>query len=177
MTQSTLPFLWFDGQAEEAARFYVKLFPRSKLIAVHRMPGPGPAKARPVLTVEFVVDGLRIVALNGGPQYKGTPAMSFAFQCKNQREIDKLWAGLTSGGGAESMCGWCVDRYGYSWQVVPENMPALLGIPGAIERMLKMRKLDIAGLRGTASKKASSKKAASKKAAPKKASKKKASKK
>lgn len=138
------PFLWFDGQAEEAAKFYCRVFKRSKITAV--TPGPG-GKA---LTVAFTLDGQPFVALNGGPQFHFTEATSFVIDCANQKEIDFYWSKLTAGGGQESRCGWLKDRFGLSWQVVPRGLGKLLGSPEAMQAMLKMNKLDIAALKAAA---------------------------
>jgi predicted 3-demethylubiquinone-9 3-methyltransferase (glyoxalase superfamily) len=137
--QKITPFLWFDDQAEKAARFYVKLF-KGKMGKVMR-------QGKKVLTVSFQIGGVEIVGLNGGPHYKLTPAFSLVAPCKDQKEIDRLWKALLAGGGEESRCGWLVDRFGLSWQVVPENLSALLKKPAAFQAMLAMVKLDIAALK------------------------------
>lgn len=139
------PFLWFDTQAEEAAAFYCSVFKDSRITGT--MPG-GPG-GKP-MTVSFVLDGQDFVALNGGPRFKFTEATSFVIACKDQGEIDHYWSSLTSGGGEESMCGWLKDKYGLSWQVVPEGLGQLLQSPAAVQAMLKMRKLDIAALKAAA---------------------------
>ena len=145
------PFLWFDGHAEEAARLYVSLFKNSRIGAISRY-GPGaPAPEGAVMTVAFELDGLPVTALNGGPVFKFTEAMSFSVSCEDQGEVDRLWTALTDG-GQESQCGWLKDRFGFSWQIVPEALPRLLGDPDraragrAMQAMLKMRKIDIAEL-------------------------------
>ncbi len=137
------PFLWFDTQAEEAAKFYVSIFKDSKVTKV--VPGPNGR----ALTVAFHLDGQDFVALNGGPRFKFTEATSFVVNCKDQKEIDAYWSALTKG-GEESMCGWLKDRYGLSWQVVPENLGDLIRSPGAVQAMLGMRKLDIRKLQDAA---------------------------
>jgi predicted 3-demethylubiquinone-9 3-methyltransferase (glyoxalase superfamily) len=139
------PFLWFDTQAEEAAEFYVSVFKGSKITG--SMPG-GPG-GRP-LTVQFELDGQELIALNGGPKFKFTEATSFVVHCEDQREIDYYWSRLTADGGEESMCGWLKDKYGLSWQVVPKGLGQLLSSAGAVQAMLKMRKLDIAALKAAA---------------------------
>ena len=138
--------LWFDGKAEEAARFYVGLIPGSSLGAI--TPGPG-GKA---LIVTLHIAGAPFSFLNGGPTYKLTPAASIQVFTEDQEETDRLWDALTEG-GAESMCAWCVDRFGVSWQVVPKDLPSYVGGPDpegarrATEAMLQMRKIDIAALK------------------------------
>jgi len=146
------PFLWFDGQAEPAARFYVSLFPDSRIDNVARAPADTPSGgAGTVLTVEFTLCGNHYVALNGGPQFPFTEAVSFQIACEDQAEVDRLWRALSEG-GSEGQCGWLKDRWGFSWQVTPTRLHELLGDsdPGrarrAMEAMLKMRKLDIAAL-------------------------------
>ncbi len=137
------PFLWFDTQAEQAAKFYVSVFARSKITSVTRG-GPGP-KA-PVMTVAFRLDGQDFVGLNGGPHFTFTPAISFVVNCKDQQEIDRLWKRLSSGGGAPGRCGWVKDKFGVSWQIVPTGLGALLKKGGAMKALLSMDKLDIARL-------------------------------
>jgi predicted 3-demethylubiquinone-9 3-methyltransferase (glyoxalase superfamily) len=138
-------FLWFDDSAEEAMNFYVSIFKNSKVLSVS--PGPN-GKA---FTVSFELDGQEITALNGGPEYKFTEAFSFFVNCETQAEVDELWAKL-SAGGEESQCGWLKDKYGLSWQIVPTTLGKLLGDPDpaksqrVMQAMLKMRKIDIAGL-------------------------------
>jgi len=139
------PCLWFHAAAEEAASFYVSLFPDSRI--VHVMRGGGA-----VIAVDFVLDGTPFLALNGRPEYGFTDAASYMIPCESQADVDRYWSALTEG-GAESQCGWLVDRFGVSWQVVPNELPALLGDPDparagrAMQAMLGMRKLDIGALR------------------------------
>jgi predicted 3-demethylubiquinone-9 3-methyltransferase (glyoxalase superfamily) len=139
------PFLWFDDQAEEAMNFYVSIFKNSKILSVS--PGPN-GKA---FTVSAELDGQEITALNAGPEFKFTEAISFFVNCENQAEVDELWEKLTAG-GEESQCGWLKDKYGLSWQIVPTALGRLLGDPDPVkaqrvmQAMLKMRKIDIAGL-------------------------------
>jgi predicted 3-demethylubiquinone-9 3-methyltransferase (glyoxalase superfamily) len=148
-TQKITPCLWFDGKAEEAARFYVSVFPDSAVTKVT----PGPTGA--ALVVEFRLAGVRFLALNGGPQFTFNEAVSFLIECQDQAELDAYWARLTDG-GEEGPCGWCKDRYGLSWQVVPAGMGELFGddhperARRAMEAMFGMRKLDIAALRAAA---------------------------
>jgi predicted 3-demethylubiquinone-9 3-methyltransferase (glyoxalase superfamily) len=150
--QKITPYLWFDGQAEDAAKFYVSLFPDSGIDRIMRSPSETPSgPAGMVLTVEFTLAGTKFVGLNGGPQYRFTEAISLHIACGDQAEVDRLWAALSDGGSA-GPCGWLKDRWGLSWQVVPTRLHELLGDrdPGrarrAMEAMLKMNKLDIAEL-------------------------------
>jgi predicted 3-demethylubiquinone-9 3-methyltransferase (glyoxalase superfamily) len=150
--QKVTPFLWFDGQAEQAAQFYVSLFPDSRIERVNRSPADTPSgPAGMVITVEFTLAGTRFVALNGGPMYSFTEAVSFQIACADQAEVDRLWSAL-SAGGSESRCGWLKDRWGLSWQVVPTRLHQLLADPDpararrAAEAMLKMKKIDIAAM-------------------------------
>jgi predicted 3-demethylubiquinone-9 3-methyltransferase (glyoxalase superfamily) len=140
------PFLWFDTQAEEAARFYVSVFKRSRIDQVTRT-GAG-AKAR-AMSVAFTLEGQPFLALNGGPHFRFTPAISLFVDCKTQREIDTLWRKLTAG-GEESRCGWLTDRYGLSWQLVPSGLGDWIRHPAALQEMLTMGKLDIARLKAAA---------------------------
>ena len=147
------PFLWFDSQAEEAARFYVSLFPNSRIRGIVRYGAAGPGPAGAVMTVAFELNGFELTALNGGPQFPFTEAISLVATCDSQVEIDTLWEKLLAAGGRESRCGWLKDRYGLSWQVVPAALPELLGdkdaakAQRAMRAMLGMVKLDIAALK------------------------------
>ncbi|MBW8815071.1 MAG: VOC family protein [Caulobacterales bacterium] len=140
--------LWFDGQAEPAARFYVSLFPDAKLGRISpRLPGvPGPSD---VLTVEFELMGQAFLGLNGGPQFKFDEAISFQIPCETQAEIDRYWEALTADGGQPGPCGWCKDRFGVSWQVIPAILPKLMSGAKAAEvaqAFMQMGKFDIAAL-------------------------------
>lgn len=145
------PFLWFDDQALEAARFYVSVFPKSRILGDHAYVDEAPGPTGSVMTVEFEVDGTTFIALNGGPLYAFTPAVSFVVHCEGQDEVDYFWDRLTDG-GEEGQCGWLVDRFGVSWQVVPTALGGLIGGPDperagrAVQAMLQMRRLDIAAL-------------------------------
>jgi predicted 3-demethylubiquinone-9 3-methyltransferase (glyoxalase superfamily) len=140
------PFLWFDSNAEEAADFYVSVFPNSRKLGTMRSSANTPSgPAGKVLTVSFELDGLRFTALNGGPDHKFTDAISFVVRCENQQEIDKYWAKLTDG-GSEVACGWLKDKFGLSWQIVPANILELVRAPKAMEAMMQMTKFDIAAL-------------------------------
>ncbi|MFN8587152.1 MAG: VOC family protein [Candidatus Eisenbacteria bacterium] len=145
--------LWFDHHALEAARFYTSLFPNSHVGEVTHYLERGPMPAGHVLTVTFVLDGVEYLALNGGPIYPHTPAMSMVAYCDTQDEIDRLWDGLLAGGGAPVQCGWLTDRFGVSWQIVPRPMMEMLKgtDPAASQRaweaMMAMVKLDLAAIR------------------------------
>lgn len=151
-TQKIIPCLWFNGEAEKAARFYVSLLPNSRIDQVFRSPADTPSgKQGTVLTVEFTLAGSRYLGLNGGPMYKFTEAISFQVFCKTQAEIDRLWAKLKKGGKVLA-CGWLKDRWGLTWQIVPTRLAELLGDPDrakakrVMEAMMEMEKLSIAGL-------------------------------
>ncbi len=145
------PFLWFDTQAEEAANFYVSLFPNSEVHSVMRNPPGTPGLEGTVLTVDFELDGYRVTALNGGPIFRFSEAVSFVIDCQDQAEVDLYWNALTQG-GAESRCGWLKDRFGFSWQVVPKQLFETIGGPDAegrkraVAAMMQMHKLDVAKL-------------------------------
>ena len=152
MMQKVTPYLWFDGQAENAARFYASLLPDSRIEKVTRAPVETPSgPAGMVLTVEFTLSGLRFVGLNGGPHYRFTEAFSLQIACEHQAEVDRLWSAL-SDGGSESRCGWLKDRWGMSWQIVPRRLHELLADANpdrarrATQAMLRMSKLNIAEL-------------------------------
>ena len=140
------PFLWFNDQAEEAMRFYVSIFKDSKVIEV--TPGPN-GKA---MGVRFELEGQEFMGLNAGPEFKFTEAISFYVSCKDQAEVDDLWAKLSAGAGEESSCGWVKDRFGLWWQVIPDALPTLMGdkdpvkAKRVVDAMLKMKKIDVAGL-------------------------------
>ncbi|HWH27410.1 MAG TPA: VOC family protein [Mycobacteriales bacterium] len=151
MAQRIVPNLWFDTEAEEAARFYCSVFPNSRIVAIARYPADGPGPAGTVMTVEFELDGQRLVGINGGPQFPFTEAISLQIDCADQAEVDHYWDRLTDG-GQPVQCGWLKDRYGVSWQVVPAGMDRLFGeddparAQRAMTAMLGMTKLDIAAL-------------------------------
>ena len=140
-------FLWFNDQAEEAANFYVSVFKNSKIKQVSRYPEGGPAPAGKVMVVAFERDGREFQALNGGPHFKFTEAISLVVHCDTQEEIDYYWEKLISGGGQESQCGWLKDKYGLSWQVVPRAIGKLMADPVKGKRVfaevMKMKKLDL----------------------------------
>ena len=146
------PCLWFDGEAEEAAGFYVSLLPDSRINHVQRNVADSPAgKAGSVLVVDFTLAGQRFLALNGGTRFEYTHAISFQVDCTDQTEVDRLWDGLSVGGTVER-CGWLKDRFGVSWQVIPASLGTMMSDPKSgnpakvMEALLKMRKLDIATL-------------------------------
>ena len=146
------PFLWFDGQAEEAATFYVSIFPNSRIVKVSRYGEAGPGPAGGVMTVVFELDGQEFIALNGGPEFRFTEAISFSVDCKTQREIDEYWERLSEG-GEQGPCGWLKDRYGLSWQVNPTILGEMLSDPDrgkadrVMQAMLQMRKIEIEPLK------------------------------
>jgi predicted 3-demethylubiquinone-9 3-methyltransferase (glyoxalase superfamily) len=146
--QKITPFLWFDDQAEEAARFYVSLFEDSEITEVTRYPEGSPGEPGAVMTVGFRIAGQEFTALNGGPQFPFTEAISLYVHCADQDEVDRFWSQLTDG-GEESQCGWLKDRYGLSWQIVPDRLGELLSDPdparaqAAMQAMLQMSKIDI----------------------------------
>lgn len=149
------PCLWFDDQAEEAARFYTSVFPGSRILQTTRYGENMPRPAGSVLTVRFELDGQEFLALNGGPQFRFTEAISLVIPCETQEEIDRYWARLTDG-GAETQCGWLKDRFGLSWQVVPAFLHEMISSedPEKAQRVLDaimgMVKLDVAALRRAA---------------------------
>jgi predicted 3-demethylubiquinone-9 3-methyltransferase (glyoxalase superfamily) len=150
--QKIIPNLWFDGNAKEAAEYYLSIFSDGKIINTTYYPlteAEGLADfqkdlAGKVLTVEFEILGMRFTGINAGPEFKFDEAVSFMIPCKDQAEIDYYWNTLTANGGEESVCGWLKDRYGLSWQVCPENWEALIKKPGAYKKMMGMKKLIIA---------------------------------
>jgi predicted 3-demethylubiquinone-9 3-methyltransferase (glyoxalase superfamily) len=149
--QKITPFLWFDGKAEEAVNFYVSIFKNSKILSVSRYGDAGPAPKGTVMTAAFELDGQKFVALNGGPQFTFSPAISFVVNCETQQEVDDFWEKL-SAGGKEVQCGWLQDKYGLSWQIVPRILPDLLQDKNpektqrVIKAMMQMIKIDIKGL-------------------------------
>jgi predicted 3-demethylubiquinone-9 3-methyltransferase (glyoxalase superfamily) len=155
--QKISPFLWFNGNAEEAAKFYTSVFKKSKIHAITRCTESTAKNSGQsvgsVLTVEFEIEGQRYTALNGGPNFKFNEAISFVVRCKSQKEIDYYWKKLTSGGGKEVACGWLKDKYGVSWQVVPDNIMKLISSkhPKKAERVMtavmNMVKLDVKKLK------------------------------
>lgn len=151
--QKITPFLWFDHQAEEAAKLYVSVFKNATMGSVARYGEGAPGPAGGVMTVSFELDGVRFVALNGGPHCTFTEAISFLVECEDQAEVDLYWDRLTADGGRPGQCGWLTDRYGVSWQIVPVALKQLMGDPDrakagrVVRAMLQMTKLDVAKLR------------------------------
>jgi predicted 3-demethylubiquinone-9 3-methyltransferase (glyoxalase superfamily) len=154
--QKITPFLWFDDQAEEAANFYVSLLDDSEVTEISRYPEGSPGPAGQVMTVNFTLAGQEFTALNGGPQFTFDEAISFVVHCKDQDEVDRLWAQLTEDGGAPGQCGWLTDRFGLSWQIVPDRLNELLTDPDpgraqrAMQAMLQMQKIEIKTLEDAA---------------------------
>jgi predicted 3-demethylubiquinone-9 3-methyltransferase (glyoxalase superfamily) len=149
--QKITPFLWFDGEAEEATNFYVSIFKNSKITRISRFGEGGPAPKGTVMSTSFQLEGQDFIALNGGPQFTFTPAISLFVNCETQAEVDELWQKLSEGGKQER-CGWLKDKYGLSWQIIPTILGKLLQDPDpvkskrAMAAMLQMDKIDIQGL-------------------------------
>jgi predicted 3-demethylubiquinone-9 3-methyltransferase (glyoxalase superfamily) len=150
--QKITPFLWFDNQAEEAVNFYVSLFKNSKISSIKRYGDAGPGPKGSVMIVTFQLEGQDFIALNGGPTFKFTPALSLYVDCETQTEVDQLWEKL-SDGGRKDRCGWLQDKYGLSWQIIPRTLQKLMGDPdpkksaSVMQAMLQMDKIDIAALK------------------------------
>ncbi|MFF3494255.1 VOC family protein [Streptomyces sp. NPDC002795] len=153
-TQKIRPCLWFDGKSEEAVDFYISLFPGSdsKVLDVQRFGDEGSQEPGSGVVVEFRLAGNEYQALDGGPEFKFNEAVSLSVDCADQAEVDRLWDGLTANGGEPGPCGWCKDKYGLSWQIVPRRLPELLADPDkdragrVLAAMMKMGKLDVAAL-------------------------------
>ena len=154
--QKIHPFLWFDTQAEDAMRFYTSVFKNSKAGEVQRYPEGGPMPAGTAMIASFELEGLQFTALNAGPHFKFTEAISMYVNCDSQDEVDYYWDKLISGGGEPSQCGWLKDKFGLSWQIVPTALPELLSDPDAakaarvMQAMMQMTKLDVAKLKEAA---------------------------
>ena len=150
------PCLWFDTQAEEAASYYVSVFKNSRIVSTSHYGEAGPREAGMVLTVQFELDGQPFTALNGGPEFTFDEAISFQIDCRSQDDVDYYWESLSADGGEEGPCGWVKDKFGVSWQVVPDELEKLLADPDqgraqrAMAAMLAMRKIDIAAVRAAA---------------------------
>ena len=155
MKQQITPNLWFDTEAEDAANFYISICDDSRIVGVSRYTEGSPRPAGMVMAVEFELNGQRFSGINGGPEFKFNEAISFLITCETQEDIDRYWELLTDG-GEEGPCGWCKDRYGVSWQVVPSGMDEMLANPDkdrakrAMQAMMQMRKIDLAALREAA---------------------------
>jgi len=151
--QKITPFLWFDNNAEEAMKFYTSVFRNSKIGKVSLYPEGSPGPAGTVMVGTFQIEGLEFIALNGGPTFKFTEAISFVVNCETQDEVDEYWEKLTAGGGQEVQCGWLKDKFGLSWQIVPTILNKLLEdkdkekAKRVMQAMLKMKKIDIEGLK------------------------------
>ncbi len=149
--QKITPFLWFDTEGEEAATFYTSVFPNSRIVDIARYGSAGPRPEGTVMTVSFELDGQKFVALNGGPDFTFSEAVSFQVSCETQEEVDAYWSKLSEG-GEEGPCGWLKDRYGLSWQITPTALPRLLGDPDpekaqrVMAAMLEMKKIEIDAL-------------------------------
>jgi predicted 3-demethylubiquinone-9 3-methyltransferase (glyoxalase superfamily) len=154
--QKITPFLWFNDQAEEAMNFYTSIFKNSKIENVNRVGEDGPGKTGSVMMGSFELDGQPFMALNGGPMFKFTEAISFFVDCADQEEVDYFWEKLTAEGGEPGQCGWLKDKFGISWQIVPQALGELLNDPNpekanrVMQAMLKMNKIDVAGLQTAA---------------------------
>jgi predicted 3-demethylubiquinone-9 3-methyltransferase (glyoxalase superfamily) len=146
------PYLWFDNQAEEAAAFYVSLFTNSAITGVERYTEAGPGPAGSAMIVNFTLDGREYIGLNGGPDFRFNESFSLYVNCRDQAEVDRLWDKLIADGGEPGQCGWLKDRWGLSWQIIPEVLPSLLGgadrerAARAMQAMFKMQKIDVAAL-------------------------------
>lgn len=152
MTTKNTICLWFNKDAQDAAKFYAETFPDSKVTAVHHAPGDYPdGKKGEVLTVEFTVFGIACIGLNGGPHFKHSEAFSFQIATDDQEETDRYWNAIVNNGGQESDCGWCKDRWGLSWQITPRTLTDALAVGGAeakraFDAMMKMKKIDVAAI-------------------------------
>ena len=146
------PFLWFDKEAEEAMTLYTSIFPNSKELSIARYPDSMPGMGGKVMTANFELNGLRVTALNAGPQFKFNEAISLYVETEDQAETDRYWNALIADGGEESMCGWLKDKFGLSWQIIPEALPRLMGnqdratADRVVQAMLKMKKIIVADL-------------------------------
>ena len=146
--QKISPFLWFDHQAEEAANFYISVFRRSKTVSINRYGDAGPGPKGSVMIVKFLIEGQEFIAINGGPQFQFSPAISFVVNCKTQDEIDMFWENLSEG-GEKQQCGWLKDKYGVSWQIVPVILGEMMNDPDPVksqrvmQALLPMGKIDI----------------------------------
>jgi predicted 3-demethylubiquinone-9 3-methyltransferase (glyoxalase superfamily) len=150
--QKITPFLWFDSEAEDAAKLYTSIFPNSKIKTIARYGKSGPGPEGSVMTVGFELEGQEFTAINAGPQFKFNESVSFVIDCKSQEEVDMYWNKLTANGGEESMCGWLKDKFGLSWQVTPTRLIELITDKDAkksqraMEAMMKMKKIIIADI-------------------------------
>jgi len=151
--QKITPFLWFDDNAEEAMHFYVSIFKNSKVGQISRYGDAGPGPKGSVMSVTFELEGQQFMALNGGPYFKFTPAISLFVNCETQEEVDELWGKFLSGGGRSDQCGWLTDKYGLSWQIIPRHLSEMLNDPDpeksqrVMKAMMQMVKIDIEALK------------------------------
>jgi len=151
--QKITPFLWFDGNAEEAMNFYTSIFKNSKVVRVSRYGEGGPGPTGTVMSATFQIEGQEFMALNGGPHFKFTPAISLFVNCETQEEVDEIWNKFLSAGGKADQCGWLTDKYGLSWQIIPKALGEMLSDPDpeksqrVMKAMMQMVKIDIAGLK------------------------------
>jgi len=152
-SQKITPFLWFDGKVEEAVNFYTSVFEDSEIVSLNRLPAETPGSNGKIMMSTIRLNGLEFILLDGGPMFKFTEAVSFFVHCETQEEVDRLWYSLTTDGGEESQCGWLKDKYGLSWQIIPNALGQLMGDPNrvkagnVVKAMLQMKKIDIAGLK------------------------------
>ena len=150
--QKIVPFLWLDGRLEEAVTFWTSVFPDGRVLEISRYGDGAPMPAGTAMSAQFELNGQEFMALNGGPEFQFTPAVSFFVRCKDQAEVDHYWERLTADGGEEQPCGWLKDRFGLSWQIIPDALPAALGDsdPAAAQRalqaMFQMKKIDVAAI-------------------------------
>jgi predicted 3-demethylubiquinone-9 3-methyltransferase (glyoxalase superfamily) len=148
--QKITTFLWFNDNAEAAVNFYLSIFKSGKILQTVRYGKSGPGPAGSVMIISFELEGQRFTALNGGPHFTFTPAISLSVECKDQAEIDRLWDALAADGGEQGQCGWLTDKFGLSWQIVPRILPELMNEPAKAERVMQavmpMKKLDLAAL-------------------------------
>lgn len=150
--QKITPFMWFNNNAEEAVNFYVSVFKNSRVVNMARYGEGAPVPAGTVMSATFELEGQTFMALNGGPQYKFNEAISLYVDCKDQAEVDALWKTLTADGGEEGPCGWLKDKFGVSWQIIPQALGRLMGDPNpakaqsVVQAMLQMKKIDVAAL-------------------------------
>ncbi|WP_164018002.1 VOC family protein [Pyxidicoccus trucidator] len=150
MSSKVSPFLWFNDSAEEAAEFYLSVFPQARKVTELRSKGVGPWPEGKIATIVIELEGQEMTFMNGGPAHQLTPAFSFFVRCDSQEELDAYWEKLMAGGGKPMACGWLTDRFGLCWQVVPRNVEELLRHPKAMQAMMGMIKMDIAALEAAA---------------------------
>jgi predicted 3-demethylubiquinone-9 3-methyltransferase (glyoxalase superfamily) len=151
-TQTITTYLWFDGNAEEAVELYTSIFPRSKVTKIARWGEGGPGPAGTVMNIAFEIDGQQLIALNGGPHFKFTPAISLFVSCESQAEVDRYWEKFLAAGGKATACGWLEDKFGLSWQIIPKQLVELMSDPDpkragrVAQALMTMQKIDVAAL-------------------------------